>query len=389
MFVGLRDKVIWVLADMNDEDESSTLLTWLAKSVAASLVSGQLHVVLRAEAWSGWHACFAKNTSHMAGIHIAGEVLGSLSAAENVILVNCDSDNLPSLRFFAYLLEHHADMCTPVQRDAQNSEWPRLTGISFRHPGATSTTGRICLSALVFLGLGGYDQAMLPMGFQDIDLTKRLVKVGNALNVHGAEETGNVLNNVMEWVRKRDRRKQEIKAKVANVAPEHKVTPWEYMNDYNRKLSMDLLAQGVLQRNKGLSLGLTFQQVVFKDLLGGVSPSHHHAGVSPPPKASGSASSSSAAAPTAAASTAAAPTAAEAQKPKFKPPPPPGYSPKASPRAPPGPSREPLKVRFFTFGLRRLAQVYKKSASAKQFRLAVIDAAEAPVPGGHEAVAGS
>ena len=44
---GLRDKVIWVLADMNDEDESSTLLAWLDKSVAASLASGQLSVVRR------------------------------------------------------------------------------------------------------------------------------------------------------------------------------------------------------------------------------------------------------------------------------------------------------------------------------------------------------
>ncbi len=67
---GLRDKVIWVLADMNDEDESSTLLVRLAQSVAASLVSGQLYVVRRAEAWSGWHACFAKITSHIAGTSI-------------------------------------------------------------------------------------------------------------------------------------------------------------------------------------------------------------------------------------------------------------------------------------------------------------------------------
>ncbi len=58
---GLRDKVIWVLADMNEEDESSTLMEWLAESAAASLVSGQLYVVRRDEPWSGWHACFAKN----------------------------------------------------------------------------------------------------------------------------------------------------------------------------------------------------------------------------------------------------------------------------------------------------------------------------------------
>ncbi len=125
-------------------------------------------------------------------------------------------------------------------------------------------------------------------------------------------------------------------------------------------------------------MGLKFDVVEFKDLLGGVSPSHH--GVSPPPKASGSASSSSAAAPTAAASTAAARTAVQAKKPKFKPAPPP------SPRGVPGQEREPLQVSFFTFGLQRLAQVYKKNANAKQFRQAVIADPRARVP--HEAVSG-
>ena len=258
---GIRDRVIWVLADMNDEDESSTLLAWLDRSVAASLVLGQLSVVRRAGPWSGWHACYAKNTSHMAGIHIASTLLES--RPPNVILVNCDSDNLPSKKFFTYLLGRHALMC-----DVQDLEWPKLPGVSFRHPGATSTTGRICLPALVFLRLGGYDQAMLPMGYQDVDLTIRLAKVGNALNVHGAEETGNVLNNVMEVVAKKERRQQEIKANVANVAPEHKGTRWESMNDYNMKISRQSLGQGLVGRNVGMSLGLKLRQRALRGLLG-------------------------------------------------------------------------------------------------------------------------
>ncbi len=328
---GLRDKVIWVLADMNDEDESSTLMAWLAETVAASLVPGLLYVVRRAEPWSGWHACFAKNTSHMAGIHIASTLLES--RPPNVILVNCDSDNLPSKKFFTYLLGRHALMC-----DAQGLEWPKLPGVSFRHPGATSTTGRICLSALVFLRLGGYDQAMLPMGYQDIDLTRRLAKLGETLNINGAEETGNVLNNVMAAVTKSQRRKEEVKAKVANVALERRKMKWEAMNESNMQRSKVALKKGVVERSQGSSVGLKFDVVEFKDLLGGVSPSQWV--WLTPPEASGSASSSSAAAPTAAASTAAARTAVQAQKPKFKPAPPP------SPRGPPGLSREPLQVRF-------------------------------------------
>ena len=45
----------------------------------------------------------------MAGIHIASTFLES--RPPNVILVNCDSDNLPSKKFFTYLLGHHARMC--------------------------------------------------------------------------------------------------------------------------------------------------------------------------------------------------------------------------------------------------------------------------------------
>ena len=54
MFVGgLRDRVIWVLADMSDEEESSTLTKWLAESVTASLHSGQVYVVRHSEEWKG------------------------------------------------------------------------------------------------------------------------------------------------------------------------------------------------------------------------------------------------------------------------------------------------------------------------------------------------
>ena len=94
-----------------------------------------------------------------------------------------------------------------------------------------------------------------------------------------------------------------------------------------------------MERNVGELLGLRFVHIEFKDLPGGVSPSHH--GVSPPPKASGSASSS-AAAPTGAALTVAARRVVQAQRPKVLPAPPPSLS-----RVLPRLSREPLQVRFF------------------------------------------
>ncbi len=122
-----------------------------------------------------------------------------------------------------------------------------------------------------------------------------------------------------------------------------------------------------MERNKGSSVGLKFDVVEFKDLLGGVTPSKWV--LLTPPEASGSASSSSAAAPTAA-----APTAVQATTPKFK------LAPSPSPRGVPGQEREPRQVSFFTFGLQRLAQVYKKNANAKQFRQAVTAGPRARVP---------
>ena len=150
------------------------------------------------------------------------------------------------------------------------------------------------------------------------------------------------------------------------------------MNESNMQRSKVALKKGVVERSQGSSVGLKFDVVEFKDLLGGVSPSQWV--WLTPPEASGSASSSSAAAPTAAASTAAAPTAVQATTPKFK------LAPSPSPRGVPGQERELLQVRFFTFGLQRLAQVYKKNANAKQFRQAVIADPRARVS--QEAVSG-
>ncbi len=123
------------------------------------------------------------------------------------------------------------------------------------------------------------------------------------------------------------------------------------MGGYERKQYAALqgcLNKGVVERNRGSSVGLKFDVVEFKDLLGGVSPSQWV--WLTPPEASGLASSSSAAAPTAAASTATARAVVQAHKPKFKPSPPP------LPRGPPGLSREPLQVRLFTFGLQPICK---------------------------------
>ena len=53
-----------------------------------------------------------------------------------------------------------------------------------------------------------------------------------------------MLNSVMELVAKKERRKREILAKVANVALEHKGTLWGTMNDSDMRLSKDLLVNG-------------------------------------------------------------------------------------------------------------------------------------------------
>ena len=62
----------------------------------------------------GSHASVGKNTSHMAGIKVAGAYTRQ---PEDVILVNCDADNLPTRKFFEILLDKHASMTKVVFRD--------------------------------------------------------------------------------------------------------------------------------------------------------------------------------------------------------------------------------------------------------------------------------
>ena len=209
----LRDKVVWVLADLNDE-ESAVLTRWLAHSVPSSLSAGQLHVFRRASVggaggvspgglvpFPGWHASVGKNTSHYVGIHVAGMYGWE---PEDVVLVNCDADNLPTPKFFEILLAKHTSMTAPTCTDASGNAWPAVTGISFRHPEASSTTGRVAMSARVFMALRGYDESFGPMGGQDVDLSRRLQAVrGAAELICGAEEVGNVLNNVLKCVAKK------------------------------------------------------------------------------------------------------------------------------------------------------------------------------------------
>ena len=125
----LRENVIWVLADLNDEAPSQELLSWLSQNVYASLQTKQLCVFRPAQAWNGWHASVAKNTSHMAGLLAAGDVIGGSDRLEDVILVNCDADNLPSSMFYQYLLQRYDELSVPVTRDNHGLEWPKTLGV--------------------------------------------------------------------------------------------------------------------------------------------------------------------------------------------------------------------------------------------------------------------
>ena len=257
----LRELVRWVVVDFNSGDERTCVVRMLQHIAQRSFLAGQLRV-FAAEPWSGWHACFAKNTSHVTGIAAFGE---------DVVLVNMDCDNVVSGPFVEDLLENADAM--RFWRDTScwgrgvfmggdiRDKLPNMVGTTYRATNVSATTGRVALGGRVFRLLGGYDQEFEPMGHQDVDLSKRLRKLGQTRYIASDAAVGNAVHNHLKKVAKKERSQHERSAKVANVAPEHRGTVWEDMNARNGKMSKRKLAAGQFRRNGDNPLGLRCAEV--------------------------------------------------------------------------------------------------------------------------------
>ena len=191
-----RAAVRWVLVDLNDRTEGEDLKHRLENTIPASLSEGQLRYCQRVwdsdqdKKWCGWHASVAKNSSHLAAVEMFGM---------EVVLCNVDGDNLITQPFLHTLLTSAEKM---IQWKAVGgvppTSLPDIVGISFKAPNNPSTTGRIALGGRVFDTLGGYDEEFGPSGGQDVDLSRRLGKMGFHRRIESEAEVGNAIWNHLE-----------------------------------------------------------------------------------------------------------------------------------------------------------------------------------------------
>ena len=138
-------------------EESDADIQWVWQYARPAIQCGPL-LVAHTDLPQGWHASVAKNTSHKLAIEEHRRKQGSPADAPQ-FLINLDCDNITGPSFMDGLKTLLPTV--PVQGCIH------AVG---KDPG---TTGRVGLWATQFIRIGGYDEDMLPMGYQDVDLLRR------------------------------------------------------------------------------------------------------------------------------------------------------------------------------------------------------------------------
>ncbi|MEM8648234.1 MAG: hypothetical protein AAGF86_18085 [Pseudomonadota bacterium] len=204
-----------VFCSEDDEDD----VRWILSRLERFLATGTLHVGVRRPGWQHWHTSKGKNVAHVFAMESAlashGNKVGRVS------LANLDADNIVSTTFVGTLMESLPQVA--------------LTGIIQGRGDNSGCTGRIALPAQLFFRLGGYNEQMLPSGFQDIDLLHRTRGHGGT-RVKWPRHAGScgwsIPNDIQSTKRKSS-------VKIINCDPGHKLS-WQQMNDHNMALSQRL-----------------------------------------------------------------------------------------------------------------------------------------------------
>ena len=163
-----------------------------------------------------WHASIGKNASHR--------------PATEVILCNLDGDNVISPEFVQKCVGHFAA--------GRKLVW--------FHDGTAKAgnCGRIAYLSESFCAVRGYDQDLLPMGYQDLDIIARLQKHLSAPVYRNSSERLAVQN--------------AVPAKIANIDPAIKTVypKWGNMNTANGATCLARLLDESAVRNLDCPLGL-------------------------------------------------------------------------------------------------------------------------------------
>jgi hypothetical protein len=144
-----RDDVEFVLMDINSKDG---FRDWIREQDLTKYVECGYLRYFESDGLDTWHASIGKNTA--------------THQARGRIVVTLDCDNYTGRgggRFVINQFEEHDYNCVLHQFD-----WNHQNG----------NFGRIALTKEVFDKIGGYDQSLMPMGYQDWDIIKRAEGVG-------------------------------------------------------------------------------------------------------------------------------------------------------------------------------------------------------------------
>eukprot|EP01012_Entosiphon_sulcatum_P007078 TRINITY_DN13516_c0_g1_i1.p1 TRINITY_DN13516_c0_g1~~TRINITY_DN13516_c0_g1_i1.p1 ORF type:complete len:272 (+),score=43.68 TRINITY_DN13516_c0_g1_i1:54-869(+) len=144
-----QSQIEFVLVDFGSTDG---LAEWVVREFRRELQSGYLRFY-RTDRLPYWHAAVAKNTAHR--------------LARGKILTNLDCDNFTGSRGAAFVRQIFETEGRIVlhQRDPHNKQ-------------TAGNYGRISYPRSDFLAIGGYDETLLPVGFEDKDVIHRLIRNG-------------------------------------------------------------------------------------------------------------------------------------------------------------------------------------------------------------------
>ena len=206
-----REDVEFVLMDINSKDG---FREWIRGQNLEKYTENEYLRYYEVDSLEKWHASIGKNTA--------------THQARGTIVVTLDCDNFTGYRGGRFVItnfEKNGYDCVMHQFD-----WNPQNG----------NFGRIALTKKKFDEIGGYDQSLLPMGYQDWDIIKRAEATGcKYLN-----EVDSDFNQAIENEGGKD-------LSMANTNDDHRKMGWVEMNRINKLKSHINLYQKKHKANDG------------------------------------------------------------------------------------------------------------------------------------------
>ena len=188
-----------------------------------------------------WQASVCKNAAHVFGQHIANVSGWALQA-----FVSLDADNLMTSLYISAVYDFARELKSDVAKRRGSVLVPGTECTS-------GTCGRLAYAPSEFFAIGGYDQCFLPVGFQDVDLKRRLLHRG-CNNAHKVVKTlklteigGAIPNDANS--KKSDRGSAKISCVDQSVTNQSEFSSWGKMNALNVSAGKAKLARGEIIRN--------------------------------------------------------------------------------------------------------------------------------------------